>query len=87
MPDACLPDCRIVACQLRKHVIHQLHGRVKANGSIPILTKRTNVSSLGADAERVFRAECAAAEIYAAMLPRMGAGGSEWTTPIYKQSY
>ena len=79
-----VPYLRILAIGKRGEEILR---RVKANGSIPILTKRTNVSALGADAERVFRAEYAAAEMYAATLPRMGAGGSEWTTPIYKQSY
>ncbi len=76
-----VPYARVLAIGSRGEEI--LH-RVKASGALPILTRRTDVSSFGADAERVFRAECAAAEIYAAMLPRFGAGGSEWTTPIFK---
>ena len=57
---------------------------IKKSADLPILTKRTNVSMLGAEAERVFSAECTAAEVYAALQPRIGAGGSEWTTPIFK---
>lgn len=76
-----VPYVRILAIGPRGEEL--LH-RIKKTSALPILTKRTEVSALGDDAERVFRAECSAAEVYAALQPRFGAGGSEWTTPIFK---
>ena len=57
---------------------------VKKSADLPMLTRRTGVSALGADAARTFALECAAAEVYASLQPRVGAGGSEQTTPIFK---
>ena len=76
-----VPYARILAIGERGEEVLR---RIKKTAQLPILTKRTNVSSLGANAERVFRAECAASETFAALLPRMGKGGAEWTTPIFK---
>lgn len=76
-----VPYARVLAIGERGEEILR---RVKANGDVPILTKRTNISALGKEAERVFRMECTAAELYAATLPRMGKGGAEWTEPICK---
>lgn len=78
---SCVPYVRVLAIGPRGE---EVLNRIKRSAQLPILHKRTSVSSLGDDAERVFRAECAAAEVYAALQPRFGTGGSEWTTPIYK---
>ena len=76
-----VPYVRILAIGVRGEEVLR---RIKRSGALPILSKRTNVSSLSADAGRVFAAECAAAEVYAALQQRLGAAGSEHTTPIFK---
>lgn len=76
-----VPYARVLAIGARGEEVLR---RVKRSAELPILTKRTNVSSLGTDAERTFLAECTAAEVYAALQSRMGACSSEWTTPIFK---
>ena len=75
-----VPYARILAIGKRGEEVLR---RIKQTADLPILAKRSNVSLLGAQAQRVFSAECAAAEVYAALQPRFGAGGSEWTTPIF----
>ena len=76
-----VPYARVLAIGARGEEVLR---RIKRCGDLPVLTRASQVSSLGSEAERVFRAECAAGEIYASLQPRMGAGGSEMTTPIFK---
>ncbi|MBQ7547439.1 MAG: nucleotidyltransferase family protein [Clostridia bacterium] len=55
---------------------------MKKKADLPIVSKMTQIESLGEAAVHTFRAECLAGEVYALLQPQAHPAGAEWTSPI-----
>lgn len=56
----------------------RMHLRILQNSGAPVLTKPADVGKLGADAERLFREECARTDLYTLCQPKPMSAGTDW---------
>jgi hypothetical protein len=56
---------------------------IRRCGSAPILSRTSQIAELPETAQRVFRAECRAGEVYALTLPAVPAAGAELSTRMF----